>query len=154
VRAVLLDINVLIALHWPAHEHFDAAHSWFAASIGGGRWATCPLTQLGFVRIVSNPSFSPDALAPADAIELLARNLAHPAHEFWADDMSLTDAAGPLSPRLQGHRQMTDSYLLGLARKHRGALASFDTGLRSLAGAEYLRALEIVPARPPTRSGR
>jgi hypothetical protein len=153
LRTVLLDVNVLIALHWPAHEHHDAAHQWFAARAAGRRWATCPLTQLGFVRIVANPAFSPDALTPADALGLLGRNLAHPAHEFWPDDVGLTEAVGSLLPRLQGHRQLTDMYLLGLAMKRRGAVASFDAGLGALAGTDSSPGLEIVPtgSRPGAR---
>ena len=154
MRTALLDVNVLIALQWPAHEHFDAAHEWFAARRGGARWATCPLTELAFVRIVSNPSFSPDALAPADALSLLQRNLAHLAHEFWPDDIGLAEAVGPLVPRLQGHRQLTDVYLLGLAVKHRGALASFDGGLRALAGEGRAAELELVPTSATPRGRR
>ena len=154
MRTALLDVNVLIALLWPAHEHFDAAHDWFGARRGGARWATCPLTELAFVRIVSNPSFSPDALAPGDALTLLQHNLAHPAHEFWPDDVGLADAVGPLVPRLQGHRQLTDVYLLGLASKHRGTLASFDGGLRVLAGGERSSGLEVVPTTSPSRGRR
>lgn len=154
MKAALLDVNVLIALLWPAHEHFDAAHEWFAARAGGARWATCPLTEIAFVRIVSNPSFSPDALAPADALGLLQRNLAHPAHEFWPDDVGLVDAVGPVVPRLQGHRQLTDVYLLGLALKRRGTLASFDGGLRALADGERSAGLEIVPTTSTPRGRR
>jgi toxin-antitoxin system PIN domain toxin len=150
-RTALLDVNVLIALHWPAHEHFDAAHEWLAARSGGARWATCPLTQLGFVRIVSSPSFSADALAPAEALGLLERNLSHPAHDFWPDDVGLTDAVGPLAPRLSGYRQLTDVYLVGLALKHRGLLATFDGGLRALAPAA---GLEIVPTSSRPRGRR
>ena len=98
------------------------------------------------MRIVSNPSFSPDALAPADALGLLERNLAHPAHEFWPDDVGLADAVGPHAPRLQGYRQLTDVYLLGLALKHRGTLASFEGGLRALTAGDESAGLVIVPA--------
>jgi len=154
LKTALLDVNVLIALLWPAHEHFDAAHDWFGARAGGARWATCPLTELAFVRIVSNASFSPDALAPGDALTLLQRNLAHPAHEFWPDDVGVPEAVGPLIPRLQGHRQLTDGYLLGLALKKRGALASFDGGMRALAGGERSAGLEIVPTTSTPRGRR
>jgi toxin-antitoxin system PIN domain toxin len=154
LRTALLDVNVLIALLWPAHEHFDAAHDWFARRGGRARWATCPLTQLAFVRIVSNPAFSPDALAPAEALGLLERNLGHPAHEFWPDDVSLVESVGPLAPRLQGHRQLSDAYLLGLALEHRGKLASFDGGLRGLAAGDRAAGLELVPTSPTPRGRR
>ena len=152
MSTALLDVNVLIALLWPTHEHYDDAHAWFVARRGSARWATCPLTELAFVRIVSNPSFSADAPAPAEALSLLERNLAHPGHDFWADDVGLVDAVGPLAGRLQGHRQLADAYLLALATRRRGVLATFDGGLRALALGERSRALELVPttrrARP------
>ena len=141
----LLDVNVLIALLWPAHEHYDAAHDWFAARRPRSKWATCPLTQMAFVRIVSNPAFSPDALAPAEAMAVLERNLEHPMHEFWPDAIGLVEATGAVLPRLQGYRQITDAYLLGLALWRHGALASFDRGVRTLATGERAAVLEIVP---------
>jgi predicted nucleic acid-binding protein len=91
VKAALLDINILTALLWPTHEHHDVAHRWFGGR-ADARWATCSLTQLGFVRIVSNPAFSPDALSPMEALALLAENLVHPAHEFWADSLQVPPA--------------------------------------------------------------
>jgi toxin-antitoxin system PIN domain toxin len=143
VKTALLDLNILTALLWPAHEHHEAAHRWFAAR-GKGRWATCALTQLGFVRIVSNPSFSRDALSPAEAVALLAENLRHAGHEFWADNVQVPAAVEPVGSRLQGYRQLTDAYLLALADRRKGVLATFDRGIRSLAGDATPGALEIV----------
>ena len=136
----------MIALLWPSHEHHEAAHVWLASRGRRSRWATCPLTQLALVRILSNPAFSPDALAPIDALNLLGRNVAHPAHEFWPDAVSLREAVSSVAPRLQGYRQLADAYLLGLASRRRGMLATFDAGLRSLASDERDDTLEIVPA--------
>lgn len=154
MRTALLDVNVLIALLWPAHDHHDAAHEWFASRGKRSRWATCPLTEMGFVRIVSNPAFSPDALGPADALMLLEHNIGHPEHEFWPDDVGLVEAVGPLAARLQGHRQLADAYLLGLALRRRGTLASFDGGLRALAGGERAAGLELVPTGQTPRALR
>lgn len=106
------------------------------------------------MRIVSNPAFSPDSLSPADALGLLERNLGHPAHEFWPDDVALLDAVGPVSARLQGHRQLSDAYLLGLALRRRGTLASFDGGLRELASGERAAGLELVPTGPARHDRR
>jgi uncharacterized protein len=153
VKTALLDVNVLIALLWPAHEHHDASHAWFAARGTRARWATCPLTQMAFVRIVSNPAFSPDALAPAEALRVLERNLAHPGHEFWPDDVALMEAVGPVAARLQGYRQIADAYLLGLALRRRGTFASFDRGAGALATGERAAVLEVVP-RPLTHRRR
>jgi uncharacterized protein len=145
VRTALLDINILTALLWPTHEHHDLAHRWFAGR--GAPWATCSMTQLGFVRIVSNPAFSRDALSPTEAVALLRENLAHPAHEFWTESLQVPSAVKGTESRLQGYRQLTDAYLLALAHRRKGALATFDRGLRTLAGDDFKAAVEIVPTR-------
>ena len=146
MKAALLDLNILTALLWPAHEHHDAAHRWFRGR-ADGHWATCSLTQLGFVRIVSNPAFSRDALSPAAAAALLAENLAHPAHEFWTESLQVPAAIKGMEPGLHGYKQLTDAYLLALARRRKSVLATFDRGLRPLAGETFDSALEIVPTR-------
>jgi uncharacterized protein len=146
MKVALLDLNILAALLWPTHEHHDAAHRWFQDR-ARARWATCALTQLGFVRLVSNPAFSRDALSPARGVALLAANLSHPGHEFWAETLELPGAVKETEARLQGYRQLTDAYLLALAARRKGILATFDGGLRSLAGDAFDSALEIVPTR-------
>ena len=145
MTTALLDVNVLVALLWPAHEHHDAAHRWFRAR-RPARWATCPLTQLSFVRVVSNPAFSRESLSPAKAVALLAANLAHPGHRFWTDSQEVPQALRPRAQLLQGHQQFTDAYLLGLAKKRNGAVATFDRGLAGLAG-EEAELLELIPTR-------
>jgi toxin-antitoxin system PIN domain toxin len=145
VKAALLDINILTALLWPAHEHHEAAHRWFGAR-ADARWATCSLTQLGFVRIVSNPAFSRDALSPVEALALLGENLIHRSHEFWADSLQVPTAVKGMEASLQGYKQLPDAYLLALAHRRKGVLATFDRGLR-LAGDAFTSSLEIVPTR-------
>ncbi|OFX28385.1 MAG: hypothetical protein A2Z07_12650 [Armatimonadetes bacterium RBG_16_67_12] len=146
MKTALLDLNILTALLWPAHEHHEAAHRWFRAR-ANAHWATCPLTQLGFVRIASTPAFSRDALTPAEAVALLAKNLKHPAHEFWTESLQVPAAVRGMEPGLHGYRQLTDAYLLALAGRRKGVLATFDRGLRTLAGDTFDSALEIVPTR-------
>ena len=146
MKTALLDLNILTALLWPTHEHHEAAHRWFAPRAEAG-WATCPLTQLGFVRLVSNPAFSRDALSPVEALALLAGNLTHARHEFWTDGLEAPAAVKDIEERLQGYRQLTDAYLLALAHRRKGVLASFDRGLRTLGGPQFEAGLEIVPTR-------
>ena len=146
MKTALLDANVLIALLWPAHEHHDAALAWFGAA-ARRRWATCPLTQLAFARIVSNPAFSPDALSPAEALVLLARNLRHPRHAFWPDDLPLDAGLAGAIDRLQGHRQIVDAYLLALAARHGGVLATFDAGLGPIGGLDRKALVEVIGTR-------
>jgi toxin-antitoxin system PIN domain toxin len=128
----LLDINVLIALAWPNHQHHHAAHMWFVGQTPE-QFATCPMTQCGFVRISSNPKIIPDALSTADAVVLLQRITTHLDHVFWQDDIELSDPAYIRSRQLRGHRQVTDAYLFGLCLKRGGRFATFDAGVMSLA---------------------
>ncbi len=146
MKTALLDANVLIALLWPAHEQHHRALGWFAAD-GRRRWATCPLTQLAFARIISNPAFSPDALMPAEALVLLTRNLRHPRHVFWPDDLSLQAGVGTTVEHLQGHRQLVDAYLLALAVKHGGVLATLDLGVEASSVPERKAAVEFIGTR-------
>jgi len=146
VKTALLDLNILTALLWPAHEHHEAAHRWFSRRANAG-WATCSLTQLGFARIVSNPAFSRDALSPLAAVALLAANLTHAAHEFWTESLQVPAAIKGMEPGSHGYRQLTDAYLLALAGRRKGVLATFDRGLRTLAAGAFDSALEIVPTR-------
>lgn len=139
----LLDVNVLISLLWPAHTHHDTAQKWFAAKSTKG-WATTPITQAAFVRIVSNPAFSKDAVAPDVALELLLQNLGHRHHRFWPDDLSYGEAVADFRPRLTGHRQVTDAYLLGLARHHKGKLATFDQAIASLPARDEQKFIELL----------
>jgi uncharacterized protein len=127
VARYLLDINVLIALAWPAHVDHQHAHAWFRRSRGEG-FATCPLSQLGFVRISSNPKFTKLPASPRDALALLDRITALREHVFWPDTLSCNEAMeGP--ELIAGHQQLTDRYLVGLARSHGGVLATFDRGI-------------------------
>ena len=127
----LLDVNVLIAMAWPTHRDHQKAHEWLARHARDG-WATCPLTQTSFVRILSNPAFSANALTPTDALTLLQANLAHPAHRFWVDEIGMIDSLKPFAQKLVGHQQVTDAYLLGLAIHKRGKLATMDRAVRTL----------------------
>ena len=127
----LLDVNVLIALAWPGHEGSERVGPWFERHSHSG-WATCPFTQSGFVRVSSNPSFSPNALTPAAALAVLEKNLKLPGHQFWPASISLHEALKNIERRLTRHRQITDAYLLGLAIHRGGKLATLDAKLASI----------------------
>lgn len=123
----LLDANVLLALAWPTHQHHAAAHLWFRRESRHG-WATCALTQLAFVRLSSNPSYSEDAVSPQDAATLLLQLTAHATHRYWKD-LPAVDAG--ILRHATGHQQVMDAYLVGLARHHKGRVVTFDTRLKS-----------------------
>ena len=132
----LLDVNVLVALFDEAHIHHDAAHEWFAATQAHG-WATCPITENGFVRVISNPTYPGRRTDVRDALQRLRRFRKSGGHSFWPDSLSLCEER-IRSRHLQGYRQLTDVYLLALAVANRGRLATFDGGipLASVEGAQ------------------
>jgi len=127
----LLDVNVLIAVMWPAHESHAQVGEWFSRHARQG-WATCPFTQAAFVRLVSNPAFSRDAVTPQEAISLLSTNLKHRYHRFWSDEISFAEAVELFQGRVVGHRQVSDAYLLGLAIHKKGKLATLDRAVMTL----------------------
>lgn len=124
-RPALLDVNVLVALFNPAHVHHELAHDWLADH-GTDGWATCPLTENGFVRVLSGPASGVPGLRAAELLERLQRFCASEHHVFWPDAVSLLDSTVFNSKLVSGHRQLTDIYLLGLATRMKGTLATFD----------------------------
>jgi uncharacterized protein len=134
VRIDLGDVNVLLALMDPVHVHHEAASQWFADASGRG-WATCPLTENGFIRILSNPSYPGVRLTSADAIVLLETLLHNHAatHHFWPDSVSLCDRMLFRPDAIAGPRQITDVYLLGLCQQNGGTLVTLDTSITDTA---------------------
>ena len=128
----LLDVNVLIALIDPTHIHHDPAHRWFSEE-GRQSWATCPLTQNSALRIISHPAYPNTPGAPAIVAEILSRLFRLPGHIFWTDDISLLDPGRFTPSALLSHKQITDTYLLGLAAAHNGKLATLDGRLSTTA---------------------
>jgi uncharacterized protein len=124
VRRALLDINVLLALLDSDHVDHDRARDWISAEISHG-WASCAITQNGFVRIISQPRY-PSPVSPALALARLARASSTEYHEFWPCSVSLLDERIIDRSRLVGPRQVTDGYLLALAVHHDGRLVTFD----------------------------
>jgi toxin-antitoxin system PIN domain toxin len=123
--AALLDVNVLVALFDPDHVHHDAAHHWFAGARAAG-WATCPLTENGLVRILSHPAYSGTTETTDSVVRRLKAFCASGQHSFWEDTLSIRDERIFKRPLPVSHRQLTDAYLLGLAKSRAGRLASFD----------------------------
>jgi hypothetical protein len=131
VSVSLLDVNVLLALAWPTHVHHEAAHRWFAENHEMG-WATCPLTQLGFVRLGMQPAVVKIPILFGDVMEALAQITANPAHRFWPLEGGLADISDEIRARVVGHHQLTDAVLLDLAIRRQGRLATFDRGISGL----------------------
>ena len=127
----LPDVNVLLALLWPRHEGHAAAHAWFAKS-GAQAWATNPVTQLGVVRLLTNPAITQGAVNPARALDVLSEAISHAGHEFWPLDRDVPSGLKSMVARVRGHQQWTDALLLWQAKERRGILVTFDVGVKAL----------------------
>ena len=142
-RRTLLDVNVLIALLEPGHDFFQKSQEWFKSS-GKDNWGVCPLTEIGFVRITTNSSFYPGPRTHEEATSILEQLASRPGYRYWPLEDSWTALTAPFAPRISGHQQVTDAYLLGMAIKEGGVLVTFDRGLKYLAGAEFARNLLVL----------
>ena len=119
----LLDINALIALCDNHHIHHEIAHRWFMRQ-NKPKWATCPLTENGFLRILGNPNYPHYPGSPSVVLSMLqtARSIVN--HHFWPDSKSILEIVKPGILMHSSH--ITDIYLLGLAVANGGKLATFD----------------------------
>jgi toxin-antitoxin system PIN domain toxin len=124
----LLDVNALVALAWDSHVHHAAMRAWFAANSSAG-WATCPITESGFVRVSSNPIVLPSAIGADAARGVLSALRTHHGHRFLTDDVSMTDSD---VPEVTGYRQVTDVHLLILARRRGMRLVTFDARILTI----------------------
>lgn len=136
----LLDVDVLLALLDSDHVDHVRAQQWAEANLASG-WASCTLTENGFVRTISTPRY-PRAISTSAAIELLAT--ATDLHTWWPSDVSLLDASVVDRSRLHGPGQVTDTCLLALAVHHGGRLVTFDRRI-SLGVVRGARQEHLVP---------
>jgi uncharacterized protein len=130
---ILLDLNVLFALAWPNHQFHRVSTRRLA--IPEQRWATCALTQLGFIRLSCNPAAATSPKFPYEAAGLLSAMVDDPLHVYLdVLGMPCAEATSKVFQLATGHKQITDAYLLDLAQKHDAIFVTFDHKLRSLAG--------------------
>jgi toxin-antitoxin system PIN domain toxin len=121
MNAPLLDASALIALAFDEHAHHAAAEAWYMEAQSA---ALCPMTEGALMRYAVHLGES-----GATAAAVIEQLLATPGFEFWADDVSFTlvDVS-----HVRGRNQVTDAYLLGLARHHDSSLVTFDQALAAL----------------------
>jgi uncharacterized protein len=134
-RRALLDVNVLIALFDSGHVHHEAAHDWFTDLHEHG-WASCPITENGFLRYLTHPRRPVEEDRPT-VFASLRKLCASPHYEFWPDAVSLRDETLFDPGVIVSAHQLTDVYLLGLAVSRGGVLATFDGSIpvRAVKGA-------------------
>lgn len=138
----LLDVNVLIALLDSHHVFHGTAHDWLTRD--QKRWATCPITENGVIRIMGHRRYPEGPGSPARAAILLTGLRTAAGHEFWPDSVSLVDNPGIIPDLIVTAAQVTDTYLLSLAVSHQAKLATFDTRLSSAAVVGGAEALQLI----------
>ena len=138
----LLDVNLLLALSDPMHVHHEVAHRWFADA-GSQSWATCPLTENGYVRVASHPSYPNRPGDVSAVLAILHRFCAADGHQFWAEDVSIRKLLLP--DVVLTHAHVTDVYLLGLAVRKGGKLATLDRRIPIVAVHGGAEAIEVIP---------
>jgi hypothetical protein len=141
----LLDVNLLFVLHQPLHPEYERVNRWFLHR-PDKLFATCPITQSGMIRLLLQGVAGLDPFVVQEAREALQRFVQLPGHVFWPDTPTYLDNTKSIFARMQGHRQTTDAYLLGLAVYNHGKLATLDRGISHLAGNEFAANLEIIEA--------
>jgi uncharacterized protein len=122
---LLLSVNVLVALLDEGHVHHGLAQELFEKS--KLKIATCAMTENGVIRVMNLPNYSLYGPAGFIAVRTQLERLSQDFdHEFWPCDVSLRTGSAINWNRVMGHNQITDIYLLALAVKHGGALATLD----------------------------
>lgn len=125
-KIALLDVNILIALFDIKHQHHDLVSRWFIKwRDDGNGWASCPMTQNGCIRVLSLPNY-PNSLALQEIKQKLTRAVQDPSHTFIHDNISLLQDDLINWRHIQGSRQLTDTYLLALAKHNQAVFVSLD----------------------------
>jgi toxin-antitoxin system PIN domain toxin len=137
----LLDVNLLLALTDPMHIHHPSAHRWFVEK-GKRAWATCPITENGFIRIASHPNYPNRPGDVTAVLDILRRLCETPGHHFWSGDISILRILE--ADAIITHAQVTDGYLLGLAVHKKGKLATLDQRIPAEAVRSGRKALELI----------
>ena len=144
----LLDVNVLLAMLWPRHSFFRHASVWFAKTHGNG-WASCPLSQAGFVRLYTQRAVTGMDISAQEAMDVLGKNCVPSFHHvFWPQELSLLDLLPEIRRRLIGHQQLTDAILLDLAIRKGGRLVTLDRRVANLLSPDspHRSAIEVIPS--------
>lgn len=147
MRIQLPDVNVLIALFDKNNSKNAAAIDWLERE-GRNSWATCPLTENGFVRVYTQTVLPNQSNGVYEAFFLLDRikQKYRSTHQFWSDNVSLSDSDIFIPSKIVGHKQITDVYLLGLCQKNGGTFVTFDTRITTSAiVSPYAELLRVLP---------
>lgn len=121
----LLDVNVWIALLDEAHVHHQVTLAFMEQK--ALKIATSPLVENGVIRILNLPGYSKLGPVGFERVSNKLREICGAIdHQFWPDSVSISTPGLVDWSRVLGHNQVTDIYLLALAKAHHGCLATLD----------------------------
>ena len=126
MKRYLLDVSVIIALFDNIHVHHAVAREWFERETENNLWATCPLVENGVIRILSNPAYPDVTHSLEEIIEILDHLKTHPNHQFFEDNISITDPSYLKADKIRHSKHVTDSYLIALAKHHHAKFVTLD----------------------------
>ena len=95
---------------------------------------------------MGHPRYPASPGPPSLILSQLAAWTADPGHELWPEDFSLANARFVDASRILASPQVTDTYLLALAVRHGGKLATFDRRLTTGAVRDGSTALHLIGA--------
>jgi predicted nucleic acid-binding protein len=121
----LLDINALLALGFHEHEFHQRVTQWaHRAAADDATFATCAITELGFLRVSLQSYYSGSTLLQAQKLLSLLKSSGQ--FRFLVDDQDATQ----LPQWVKWPKQITDGHLATLAKKHGAILATLDEKIR------------------------
>jgi predicted nucleic acid-binding protein len=120
----LLDVNALVALGFMQHEFHSRVASWASAN-SSLLLGTCSITELGFLRVLTQTPLYGFTIPQARALLLRLKRTEVPRFVFVSDDHDVSH----LPAWVKTARQITDGHLLRLARSNRAVLATLDRGI-------------------------
>ncbi len=125
----LLDVNALVALGFLEHEFHERVSLWVLslADEPSFQLLTCAITELGFVRVLSQAPHYGLTVAQSRALLVRLKKQGVVPFEFIADDHDISR----LPTWVKSGRQTTDGHLAELARAHDSVLATLDERIPS-----------------------
>jgi toxin-antitoxin system PIN domain toxin len=128
----VLDVNVLVALHRPQHQHHDVARQWWQETSGRGEQLTVPdLIWVGFTRVVTHRRIFSAPSTPEQAWGFVEAMRTQGNYVHYSGHPRLMDAFGRyLHDAGAAADLVTDAYIAAAATTLGATLVTFDRDFR------------------------
>lgn len=137
---ILVDVNVVLAVHREDHPHHEATRGWFdALTDGEDQFGVPDVVWAAFIRISTSPKIFEVPTPVDDAFAFLRAVRAQPNHlaiapaerhlALFEDLCRTSDAKGDLVP---------DAYVAAIAKEQGATVASFDRDFARFEGLDWI----------------